>query len=262
MKLAVLGGDVSRSLSPLIHHAAAKALGLELEYEAISCPTREDFLRAIDALERAAVGANVTIPYKHEAYARATILTATAKEIGAVNTLTFLDGAIEGENTDGPALEAIFSAMPRERLARVQLLGAGGASRAAAWALVRAGAKELAVCGRKDAPYPLAPIAGATLVVSALPPDPAIASEALASWIDVHSAPEILDLAYSPSGSPPLVAQAKARGFAANDGRAMLVEQGARSFHRWTGKALSLIREAMHDAMSKSLALYTGSGDR
>ncbi len=254
----MLGRDVSRSLSPRIHNAAAEALEVDVSYVPVSCPTPEDFHRYLDVLREKALGANVTIPYKHEAYARANVLTETAKEIGAVNTLTFSEQGIEGENTDGPALAALFSAMPKERLSRVQILGAGGASRAAEWALRRAGAKEIAICARKNAPHPLAPIAGATLVVSTLPPDAALAKTALEEYVDLANAPEILDAAYALEGLPPLVELARARGLSAEDGRAMLVEQAARSFHRWTGKALSLIR----DAMSKSLALYTGSGDR
>lgn len=246
-RLAVLGRDVSRSLSPRIHAAAIEALGLELEYTAISCPTREDFHQVIDA--RALRGANVTIPYKAEAYARATIRTPAAIEIGAVNTLTFDGETIEGDNTDGPGLEAVLLALPASSLERVQLLGDGGAAKAARWALARAGAKEVIGSARRTGT--LGPVEGATLILSTLPSDPELRFE---RFVDLARRPFILDAAYAIDGETPLVALARAHGLDAQDGRAMLAEQGARSLRRWTGGDLSLIRAAMF------AVLYSGNG--
>jgi shikimate dehydrogenase len=250
--LAVLGRDVTRSLSPKIHNAAARALDLPITYVPISCPTVEKFNRAIDALrELDAIGANVTIPYKEQALARANLVTAVGKAIGAVNTLTFVDeNTIEGDNTDGPALAAMLRTMRAERLQKVQVLGSGGAAKAAEWALKDAGAAAVVVCARRLGN--LAPVPGATLVISTLPPEPDLRFE---EYIDLAARPAILDVAYVPDGLPPLVAFARARGLDASDGRAMLVEQGARSLARWTGKDLSLIREAMFSV------LYSGPVD-
>lgn len=252
--LAVLGRDVSRSLSPKIHNAAARALDLPVAYIRFNCETVAKLHNAIAALrEMNAIGANVTIPYKKDALERADILTDTAKEIGAVNTLTFLDdeeASIEGDNTDGPALVAILKEMPSERLEKVQLLGDGSASRAAEWALKAAGAKEIIVCSRRKGT--LAPVPNATLVISTLPP---AQDQPWREYIDLASRPAILDITYTIAGQPPLVVLAHQLGLVANDGRAMLVEQGARSLHRWTGGDLSLIREAMFSV------LYSSPGD-
>ena len=81
---------------------------------------------------------NVTIPHKHAALAVADRASDAARAIGAANTLTFEDGAIVAENTDAPALLAVLPEPPAGRTALV--LGAGGAGRAAAWALTGAGA--------------------------------------------------------------------------------------------------------------------------
>ena len=84
-------------------------------------------------------GVNVTIPHKHAALALADRASDAALAIGAANTLTFEDGAIVADNTDAPGLLAALPESPRGRTALV--LGAGGAGRAAAWALTTAGAQ-------------------------------------------------------------------------------------------------------------------------
>lgn len=266
---AVLGGDVSASLSPRIHTAAAEALGLDVAYVPVSCPTREDFARAIDALfVLRALGANVTIPHKRAALERCDAISETARVIGAVNTLTFRDdGALFGDNTDGPGLVRVFEALGAERLARVQVLGAGGAARAVLWALVRSGAGEI-TCSARDGKAdvvvddaraaasgrprigaaPLGPVPGATLVVSTLPRDPGLAAEAHRAWIGDGAF--VLDLAYStPEAETPLVAGARQRGLEATDGRALLAEQGALSLAAWTGGEVSRIRAIMRSAL-------------
>lgn len=266
---AVLGGDVLASLSPLIHGAAAAALGLDVAYVPVSCPTRADLERAIDALSTLrALGANVTIPHKRAALERCDSTSETARAIGAVNTLTFGDdGALFGDNTDGPGLVRVFEGLPPGVVARAQVLGAGGAARAVVWALARAGAQEITCCARDGrgaslvaqldvagAARPrigaggLAVVPGATLVVSTLPRDPALAAEAHRAWIGDGAF--VLDLAYAAGGDTPLVAGARHRGLATADGRALLAEQGALSLASWTGGEVSRIRAIMRSALA------------
>ncbi|MCK6548471.1 hypothetical protein L6R52_21670 [Myxococcota bacterium] len=250
---AVLGGDVSASLSPRIHTAAAEALGLDVAYVPVSCPTREDFARAIDALfVLRALGANVTIPHKRAALERCDAISETARVIGAVNTLTFRDdGALFGDNTDGPGLVRVFEALGAERLARVQVLGAGGATCSArdGKADVVVDDARAAASGRpRIGAAPLGPVPGATLVVSTLPRDPGLAAEAHRAWIGDGAF--VLDLAYStPEAETPLVAGARQRGLEATDGRALLAEQGALSLAAWTGGEVSRIRAIMRSAL-------------
>ncbi len=255
--LAVLGRDVSRSLSPLLHAAAASACHLEIAYVPVSCPDTDCFHGAVAALRTlGAIGCNVTIPYKHEALALSAHASTTAQEIGAVNTLTFSDdGRIQGDNTDGPGLMRVLEALPAGQLARVQILGAGGAARAAAWAASRAGATEIHVCARRNAEqvattgahaHGLGRIKGATLVVSALPGERTLAKKILSTWIDEPSRPYVLDLAYGDlETESPLALGARAAGLPAADGRGMLVEQAALALALWTGGEVSRIRAAM-----------------
>jgi shikimate dehydrogenase len=259
--LAVLGRDVSRSLSPLLHGAAAIECGLEIAYVPVSCPDADHFHRAVQALRTlGAIGCNVTIPYKSDALALADRSSTTAQEIGAVNTLTFSDdGRIQGDNTDGPGLVRVIQSLPPGALARVQILGAGGAARAAAWAASRAGAEEIHICARRNADqiaitgaraHGLAKIKGATLVVSALPNDRTLAKKIVSAWIDEASHPYVLDLAYGDlQTESPLVLNARASGLSSSDGRSMLVEQAALSLALWTGGEVSRIRAAMRKAI-------------
>lgn len=261
--LAVLGRDVSQSLSPLLHTRAADGLDLDVVYIPVSCPNTVDFHAAVDALRTlGSIGCNVTIPYKQPALQRSQRVSTTAQEIGAVNTLSFSkDGRIHGDNTDGPGLLRVLEALPRKALRIVQILGAGGAARAAAWAVRQLGAESVFVTARRQA-QAVAELAGGkartleivpnvTLVISSLPNDRALAEQALSNWIDLNARPVIQDLAYGGlDRESPLVLLAKARGLSAFDGRLMLVEQAALSLSLWTGGDVNRIRSIMRAALN------------
>ena len=262
---AVLGDRVQGSLSPRLHTAAGLACGIDLAYVPVVCADESHFSAAVAALQTlGARGANVTIPYKKTAAALCAQVTETARSIGAVNTLTFGDGReVHGDNTDGPALVRLFSAMPARALARAQVLGSGGAARAVVWALREAGAADVFVSARRGAgavtealggmPGPLAAIPGVSLVVSTLPGDDDLAHRALAEWVDRSSSPYIYDAAYGGlQRSSPLVRQARAAGLVAADGLGMLVEQAALALHRWTDADLDRARSAMKRAVNLS----------
>lgn len=258
--LAVLGQDVSASLSPRLHAAAAHALGLDIAYVPVSCPSPEAFRAAVAALRTLdALGSNVTIPYKREAYALSSERSPVAEALGAVNTLSFVDGVVRGDNTDGPGLLRVLSRLPAGCFERVQVLGSGGASMAAAWAAARVSA-DVRVSARSISaamsrlpgvePGPLAPVADATLVISGLPGEPSLAEQILTGWIDHARSPRVLDLAYAAEDAEtPLVEAARRRGLPASDGREMLVEQAALSLSGWTGADVEQIRAAMCDAV-------------
>jgi shikimate dehydrogenase len=260
---AVLGRDVSASLSPRLHAAAARSLGLDLAYVPVSCPDTDHFVRAVDALEvLGALGANVTVPYKRVALDLCAQVSSTAVEIGAVNTVTFsAGGRRHGDNTDGPGLVRALGTLAPSVFERVQILGAGGAARAAAWALAQLGVEEVHVTARRNA-EPVAEVAkgrartleavrGATLVVSCLPGDGALAQQALTDWVDMSKRPVVYDLAYGDAASPSaLVAAALRRGLTAHDGRALLVEQAALSLSLWTGADGARARLAMRSELA------------
>ncbi len=139
-RLAVLGQPIAHSLSPTMHTAAFAALGIggEWSYEAIELAP-EDFRAGVEGLAAAGyAGANVTIPHKLAALELAADASPAAREIGAANTLSFGPDGIRAENTDASGLIAALPRSPEGM--RALVLGAGGAARAAAWALNRAGA--------------------------------------------------------------------------------------------------------------------------
>src|SRR4051794_5901837 len=127
-----------------MHNAAFAALGLDWRYVKLPVPP-ELFERTVRALPGSGYrGANITIPHKLAALAVADSATASARAIGAANTLTFAGDGIEADNTDaGGLLDALEPESPRGRTALV--LGAGGAARAVVWALIDAGASEVSI---------------------------------------------------------------------------------------------------------------------
>jgi shikimate dehydrogenase len=134
----VLGFPVAHSRSPAMMNAAFAELGLDWRYLKLPVPP-ERFTETVRALPASGYrGANVTIPHKLAAQAVADELGEAARAIGAANTLVFDDGRIFAENTDaGGLLDALGEPIPSTAL----VLGAGGAGRAAVWALREAGAR-------------------------------------------------------------------------------------------------------------------------
>ena len=259
---AVVGSDVSRSLSPHLHDTAARACGLDMAYVPVNASV-DAFEEVITALRRVgARGCNVTIPHKASAIQVATSRTDVADRIGVANTLTFDGETVEAHNTDGPGLLGVLRGLPDAAFERVQLLGAGGSARAAAWALAERGARRVVVCARdlhqatdvatmcdgEVAPY--GAVAGVTLVVSAVPP-----SAGPQDVVDLGGQPVVCDLAYGGLDRwTPLVDVALARRCESSfDGRHMLVQQAALSLAYWTGEAVSPLLEAMRAAMPTPL---------
>jgi shikimate dehydrogenase len=246
----VLGYPVAHSRSPAIQNAAFQAAGLDWRY--VKLPVEpalfDETVRALpDSGYR---GANVTIPHKLAALAVASEASPAARAIGAANTLTFADGRIVADNTDaGGLVDALERPLDG---ARALVLGAGGAGRAAAWALREAGAS-VAIWNRTPArAHELAgalgldhaasvDAAGADLLVNATSVglDPAVPdADALAALgLGAAAAPPlVVDLVYRADGAAtPVAAWARACGVELVDGLEVLVRQGARSFTLWTG---------------------------
>ena len=244
----VVGFPVGHSRSPAMMEAALRALGLDWRYLALPLPP-ERFGETVRALPGSGyVGVNVTIPHKLAALELADQATAVARTIGAANSLSFDAGdGIAADNTDAGGLLDALGAPPRGR--HTLVLGAGGAGRAAAWALREAGAAEVIVWNRT--PERAARLAD-DLGVRAGTPDthtdllvnatsvglePALAvEEALAALgLAGREPPEIVvDLVYG-DHEPPVTAWARAAGARVVDGLEVLVRQGARTLRWWTG---------------------------
>jgi shikimate dehydrogenase len=256
--LGVCGWPVAHSRSPEIQNAALAAAGLgDWRYIRLPLPPRrfEEAVRALPA--RGFRGVNVTIPHKEAALALADDATATAREIGAANTLTFgPGGSIHAHNTDAPGLLEALGEDVRGR--RALVLGAGGAARAAVHALVQAGA-EVAVWNRTpERARALAAALGATAVSRLAQADILVNATAVGlhdpgetfkalpvSADEVTAGSCVVDMVYRPEGTA-LLQAARAWGARTIDGMEVLIAQGAASFECWTGRPAS--REVMRRA--------------
>ena len=130
-RYGVFGNPIGHSKSPLIHRLFAEQTGELLSYEALLAPL-EDFPGYAREFFVSGLGANVTVPFKEQAFALADSLSARAQRAGAVNTLKKLaDGSLLGDNTDGAGLvrDLTVNAGVSLKGKRILLLGAGGAVR-------------------------------------------------------------------------------------------------------------------------------------
>jgi shikimate dehydrogenase len=235
-------------------NAAFATLGLDWRYVKLPVPPAR-FEETARALPRSGYrGANVTIPHKLAAHALADELAPAAAAIGAANTLSFEEGRIVADNTDAGGLIDALGEDPRGRSALV--LGAGGAGRAAVWALREAGA-EVAVWNRT--PERGRALAAELGVEHATRPGRAVDilvnatslglhGEDLPAEVELEPAALVADLVY---GAEPtaLCRWAEASGARVVGGLEILVRQGARSLELWTGRPapLDVMRRASID---------------
>ena len=277
---ALLGHPVGHSLSPAMHNAAFKALGLRANYALLDVRPG-DLPRTLDELRAKKYGGlNVTIPHKEAAYrflAAKHALSDTARLLHSVNTVVFRpDGSLLGDNTDAPgfldALKESFRASPRGR--RVLVLGCGGAGRALALTCAMQGAESIFVADvnlaarrrlllalRQAAPG--LPVAGGSLdraraaardcdlIVQATPVGMHPGDPSLLPPDAFRKGQIVFDLIYNPAVTP-LLATAKAAGARTANGLGMLLHQGARAFRLWTGRKPPV--PAMRAALEKALA--------
>lgn len=149
-RYAVIGNPIAHSKSPLIHGLFARQTGQQLTYEALLAPL-DDFAGTLRAFLREGLGANVTVPFKEQAWELVDTRTPAAELAGAVNTIARqADGRLLGDNTDGKGLvrdiqhNAGFSLSGK----RVLLVGAGGAARGVIQPLLEAQPAQLCVVNR------------------------------------------------------------------------------------------------------------------
>lgn len=129
-RYAVIGNPIEHSKSPLIHQAFAAQTGQDIDYSRVLAPL-DGFVETVQAMREAGFrGANVTVPFKLEAFKLANQLTERAHDAGAVNTLILSDEGIVGDNTDGVGLvrDIQQNLGLSFQAKRVLLIGAGGAA--------------------------------------------------------------------------------------------------------------------------------------
>jgi shikimate dehydrogenase len=253
----VIGWPVGHSRSPRLHGFWLAAHGIDGAYVPLAVPP-DRLAAAVAALPWLGFrGANVTIPHKQAVLGLCDRVSDEARRIGAVNTLVIdADGRLEGRNTDGfgflANLRAALPAWSAEAGPAV-LLGAGGAARAVAVALLDAGAPEIRLVNRSraraerlagdladrrltvaDWESRAAALAGVALLVNTT-------SLGMAGQppldLDLARLPQdaaVNDIVYVPLETP-LLAAARARGHATVDGIGMLLHQARPGFDAWFG---------------------------
>ena len=253
----VFGNPIGHSKSPVIHAAFARQTGEDIRYEAILAPL-DDFAGSVRAfVADGGRGANVTVPFKEEAFRLCSRRTPRAELAGAVNTLIFDAEGILGDNTDGAGLTRDLTVNLGCALngRRILLLGAGGAARGVIGPLLETQPATLLIANRKiERAHELARRFTAYGPVTACA-YPELAGRQFDLVINATSAslagqlpplPEGLfaggSLAYdmmygkAAGGLLPFLAFARDAGAARlADGLGMLVEQAAEAFLVWRG---------------------------
>jgi shikimate dehydrogenase len=258
--LGIVGHPLAHSLSPFLHNYVLARAGLNVRYVPFPVAPGADLGAALRGLAAAGVaGVNVTIPHKVAAAAACDVLSPEAEATGAANTIAFRGARLEGHNTDVAGFLAPLTAA-RVALAEREcvVLGAGGAARAAAFALARAGAlvtlaareeraalETVAAVARADVGGRLravpwseraAAVAGAHLVVNATPLGQAGAKVDASPLDGADVAPRagqvFYDLVYNPPRTR-FLDRARAAGATAIGGLAMLVAQGVAALELW-----------------------------
>lgn len=244
----VVGRPIAHSLSPALHNAWIAAAGLDALYAPFA-PADEAGFAVLVAAGRAGLirGLNVTAPFKMAALASSDTATERARACGSANLLLFEGGRLRADSTDGAGLMAALAEQAptldlRDRT--VVILGAGGAARAAAAALVGAGARVRLVNRTPGHAQALAEALGRQVEVStgrkALE-DAALVVNALSSPPDadlsrLRADTVLMDMTYRPVRTR-FLEQGRLRGHVTVDGLAMLIGQARPSFHALFGVA-------------------------
>jgi shikimate dehydrogenase len=264
--LGLTGFPLDHSLSPMLHDAALKALGLQGEYRLY--PIQADDVSELNSLlksmrSRDFQGLNVTVPHKRTVIPLLDKLSPLASAVGAVNTIYLRDGRLSGENTDVSGfLQDLDRCISGQTAGEALVLGGGGASRSVCYSLLSRGWKVVVAARNPGQAEQLAFSMEKILENTVIQPTSLDAQslEIFADRVDllVNTTPlgmgtytdqspwpdeiplprgaVIYDLVYNPRETL-LMRRAQAAGLRAFCGLGMLVEQAALSFSLWTGKA-------------------------
>jgi shikimate dehydrogenase len=252
----VIGDPVAHSRSPRIFEWLFAEAGIEADYRAVHVPSGK-LGDAVEAVRRGDFqGLSVTLPHKQAVLPLLDEVSVEARAIGAVNCIARgPDGRVRGFNTDAPGWQRAIERHRLLRGARVVLIGAGGAGRAAAFAARQAGVASLVIANRTeatahslaselggpteaiglDAPPLQAAIDHADLLVNATrvglsAPDASPLAEGTRLGRDLV----VMDMVYAPLETA-LLRQARTAGATRVDGFWMLVDQALEQLRQWTG---------------------------
>lgn len=281
--VGIFGDPVSHSLSPAMQNAAFEYMGIDAVYLAFHVPARpaSALKTAVSSIKALGfMGVNITVPHKEKVIEFLDHVDNEAGDIGAVNTIVNKAGKLTGYNADARGYieslgqEAGFSPQGKNAV----VIGAGGASRAIAFAVLKAGAKRLVIANRtlrraqtlsrdlkKKFPKPeitavpldknfLRPVAGdSQLIVNASSLGMAGKEELDFPLYALPEGAVVSDIVYKPFDTG-LIKKALVRGLVVHRGLGMLVHQGALAFELWTGEKAPL--DIMRMAALKALKLH------
>lgn len=262
----------AHSRSPQMHRAAFAHAGIDGDYTARRVLPAE-LPKAVAGLRRADVlGANLSLPHKETVLALLDSLTPAARAIGAVNTIIHRGGKLHGDNTDAPGFLAALADADAPAGGMSVVLGAGGAARAAVYALRQVGREVLIVnrtharaqalaaeLGGRAAWVETAPWGAVSLLVNASSAgldaleDSPLATSSPAIFPPLDPRALVYDMVYRPAETR-LLRDARAAGLRAENGLGMLAHQARLAFAAWTGTDLpvSVFLEALRAAEGDS----------
>ncbi len=243
----VAGNPVAHSLSPLMQNAAFRRESVNAVLLPLKPKSVDDLLTVIREIPLAGVA--VTMPFKQDVLPHLANMDPLTAKIGACNTLrTGADGKLYGFNTDVAGVVRPLERRMKLPGARVAVLGAGGAARAAVFGLVEQGAEVYVVNRTHESAVALARKAKAKslkhdafvkqhfdVLINATPCGMRENKIAMPITAKELNAGLVFDMVYNPLETP-LLKLAKQRGIPTIGGLEMFVQQGARQFEIWTGK--------------------------
>jgi shikimate dehydrogenase len=279
-KVGLIGYPATYSLSPAMHNAAFRDLGLDdWHYDLLPTPPEELESCVKTLAERGYVGANVTVPHKQTILPLIDSIALSARGANAVNTLLIENGNIAGHNTDVVGIRANLEAHGvKLKGIHALILGAGGAAHAAVLALANAGAKVTVMNRHSQRAWDLyrtvrrgvstqfdvmveefsalERIAPEMDLVINCTPAGMVGHLEESPWQEDIPIPKgilVYDMVYRPAVTL-FMRQAEAAGSRAIGGLGMLVQQGAAAFQLWTGKDpnIDLMRRAAENELAKS----------
>jgi 3-dehydroquinate dehydratase/shikimate dehydrogenase len=259
----LLGSDVLRSLSPAIQNRAFAERGIDAVYVPLPAESMDAFASALPALDLS--GFSVTRPYKGAILPHLDSVTSNAAEAKSANTVLVQDDRLVGLSTDGDGVLVPLRKRLDPARKDIAILGAGGAARAATFALVRAGAHVTVLARQVEQAVEVAAATGCAsagldslpglrwdVLVNATP----VGSGAFPDRMPVPAralrpGAVVFDMVYEPRETL-LLAAARARGCVAIEGIEMLVAQAVGQFEAWTGASAPV--EAMAEAAAAAIA--------
>jgi 3-dehydroquinate dehydratase/shikimate dehydrogenase len=243
----VAGNPIGHSLSPLMQNTAFRRENVNAVLLPMKTKTLDDLLTLVRDLPLSGVA--VTMPLKQEVLPHLANMDPLTARIGACNTLRVsADGKIVGFNTDVAGVVRPLEKRLKLEGARIAVLGAGGAARAAVYGLVDQGAEVFVVNRTHETAVALARQAKARslkheqfaknrfdVLLNATPCGMTGSKPAIPIAENELNAGLVFEMVYNPMETP-LLKLARARGIPVVTGLEMFVQQGARQFEIWTGK--------------------------